>query len=89
VYDPEFQKKVSKIKQGLTPEKLCYNETYCLRFFAREVFEIGFDEKPSYTKLKHMLASVMLEENICPDNLFDWSKFYNQRRMMQNSSEDS
>lgn len=39
--------------------------------------------------MKHLLVEILLNDNICPNNLFDWSKFYQSRRMMQNDSQDS
>lgn len=65
--------KVGLIKRQLTPEKVCQNQAHLLLSFVQEVFEIEYYEEPCYSKLKFMLVSVLLNQGISPDSVFDWS----------------
>lgn len=57
------------------PRELCVGPAHCILPFVSDIFELKFDEEPCYSKLKHHLIKVLLTYNLCPDNVFDWSKF--------------
>jgi hypothetical protein len=73
--DPKYFEHVSKIKNEMTAESLCMGQAKGLRPFVREIFSYGYLETPNYSKLKHLLASFLMEHSVCPDDIFDWSKF--------------
>lgn len=77
--DPLFFEKMKKIKTEMTPETLCANQAVILGPFVEEIFNYRFEDTPNYPKLKHLLARVLLEHQVCPDNVFDWSKFPKNR----------
>ena len=47
--------RVLKIKKAQTMQKLCYNESKCLKKFTYEVFSLEYEEEPNYEKLKKLL----------------------------------
>jgi len=47
-----------------------------LQPFAEEIMSYGFDDKPTYEKLKFLIVKSLLDKEICPNLLFDWS-FHN------------
>lgn len=59
----------------MTPEKLCIGDAKHLLAFVKAAFKIEFEEKPEYSKLKYILANVLLDSNVAPNLKFDWSKF--------------
>lgn len=59
--DPLFFEKVSKIKLAMTPSQLCSGQASKLMPFVSDIFNYGFSEQPNYSKLKHQLASFLLE----------------------------
>ena len=73
--DPHFFKKVARIKNRLTAEDLCFDRAKIILPFVTEIFELSFYDKPDYSRLKFMLVRAMLNENIAPSMVFDWSKF--------------
>ena len=64
------------MKNTLTPESLCCcsEEGMKLLPFFRIVFNLKFEEKPDYDKLKFMLIKTLLDSNQTPDKKFDWIK---------------
>lgn len=63
----------------MTPKGLCVGKAKALEPMVKEIFEYKFDEAPNYSKLKHLLACFLLQHSVCPDNIFDWSKFSKKR----------
>jgi hypothetical protein len=41
--------------------------------FVKEIFSYDFYDTPNYSKLKHLLTSLLLEHDVSPDQVFDWS----------------
>jgi serine/threonine protein kinase len=72
--DPEFFKKIGKIKKDLTIEQICSNKAKPLIPFTMEVYNLKFDDEPPYQKLNFLLSSILLEQNKVPSNKFDWSR---------------
>jgi serine/threonine protein kinase len=70
----------SKIKKSLTANDLCTEEAKYLLPFAEEAFDLEFDERPDYCKLKFMLKSILLNKDVVPDLYFDWSTMPRKRR---------
>jgi hypothetical protein len=64
-----------KIKLNMTPEKMCQDQAALLLPFIQEASSYEFDEEPNYSKLKHLLSLILLDQNIVPDLKHDWSKF--------------
>lgn len=72
---PDFCEKVWQIKKELSPETLCSGNATTLIPFVEEIFSYKFEEKPEYSRLKHLLKKVILKHDVCPDLMYDWSKF--------------
>lgn len=72
--DPSFIKKVVEIKVKMGPKEICVGSSKCILPFVIDIFNLKFHEEPCYSKLKHHLIKVLLTNNLCPDNIFDWSK---------------
>ena len=43
--------------------------------FAKEVYNIGFKEKPNYGKLRFLLTKEMLNIDLVPSLKFDWNNY--------------
>ena len=58
----------------LTPESYCCGSDEGMKLlpFLNIVFNLKFDEKPDYDKLKFMLIKVLLDSNETPDKKYDW-----------------
>lgn len=66
-------KKLRLLKNLYTPEKLCDSEeTKILLPFIKNVFAIGFDEEPDYSKLNFCLLKALLDLDQVPSRQFDW-----------------
>jgi hypothetical protein len=59
----------------MTVEELCVGESKLLLPFAKAKFELEYCEKPDYSKLKFLLAQVLLIHDEAPNLRFDWSRF--------------
>ena len=46
--------------------------------FAKEIFNIGFKEKPNYKKLRFLLEKNLLDQNMVPNKQYDWNKDLNE-----------
>jgi hypothetical protein len=68
----------------MTPKSLCDGMARALEPFVSEVFNYKFSETPNYSKLKHLLASFLMAHQICPDDVFDWSKFVKKKPFLAN-----
>ena len=68
-------KSVGKLKIKLRPKDLCTGSALELLPFCEDIFMLKFEEEPNYGKLRHMLVSILLKENIAPNVTFDWSTF--------------
>jgi hypothetical protein len=60
----------------MTPQELCIEGQNSSKLLplAIEAFNYKFDETPDYNKLKFLLCKILLDKNIVPDVLFDWSE---------------
>ena len=45
----------------------------CLKSILAYAYELEFAEEPNYDKIKHLLKSVLLDEEQLPHKKFDWS----------------
>jgi hypothetical protein len=57
----------------MTPHKLCLGTSGVLLQFTEEVFKYDFADKPDYSKLRFLLTKVLLEKDITPNLIYDWS----------------
>ena len=42
--------------------------------FIKLVYDLKFEQKPDYDKLKFMLTKILLDSNKIPDKQYDWMK---------------
>ena len=68
-------KSVGKLKNNLKPKHLCTGSALELLPFCEDIFSIKFEKEPNYGKLRHMLVTILLKEQLVPNLLFDWSTF--------------
>ena len=63
------------MKNRVTPEILCgqNEETGVLLPFMKEIFALDFSEKPDYKKLKFLLVQGILDQDLVPDEQYDWN----------------
>lgn len=40
-----------------------------------EIFKMTFKQTPHYNKLRFTLARILLERNVSPDTVFEWTRF--------------
>lgn len=73
--DPNFFYKVAAIKRKLKAKELCVDKAACFEPFCSYVFKMKFSEEPNYGLLKHLLVKCLLQKNIVPDMIFEWSFF--------------
>lgn len=74
--DPNYYNDIYNIKTTISVAELCCGPAEALLFpFANEIFNLKFDEKPHYARLRHHLIKILLDNNIGPNSLFDWSRF--------------
>lgn len=66
---------VKKVKEVMTPELMCVDESIHLYSFVKEIFAYEYKQVPDYAKLKHLLGCILLQKEIIPNLKFDWSKF--------------
>ena len=55
--------------------------------FAKEIYKIEFHEKPDYNKLRFLLTKEMLKKDLTPTQKFDWNKFEQPPRSINNISD--
>lgn len=48
-----------------------------------DIFNIGFDERPDYQKIKFHLLKCILDINESPNKQFDWNKKYFREEQME------
>ena len=44
-------------------QKLCYDDSICLKKFVYEIFSLEFNQDPDYEHLKKLLKEALLQEN--------------------------
>lgn len=57
----------------MEPAYLCVGRACNLLPYLKYAYELEFDEKPDYSKLRHIFVKILLERNQIPDNVFDWN----------------
>jgi hypothetical protein len=67
--------KISKAKIEMTPKKLCVDLAAPLLPLAEKVFALRFEEEPEYSRLRFMMAKILLKKDVAPNLIFDWSRF--------------
>lgn len=74
-----------KMKNEYTPDLLCQSdETIRLKPFVQDIFQLGYEDTPNYEKLRFYLLKILLEQNISPNNQYDWNeKFVKMTQPMQ------
>jgi len=55
------------MKLNKTVEEICGKQAPWLIPFFKVVYEIEFDEKPYYSRLRHILTCAVMDENEIPD----------------------
>ena len=77
-------------KLALSYEKLCHNfNSSHMVPFAKEIFSIGFKEKPNYSKLRFLLEKNLLDKNMVPNNIYDWNKSKETCQIIEDISDES
>jgi len=66
------------MKNMLTPEMLCAESEEGQRLipFLKEIFDLEFDQKPNYDKLRFTLVRGLLNLNETPNKEYDWNAEY-------------
>lgn len=66
------------MKNMLTPELLCAESEEGQRLipFLKEIFDLDFDQKPNYDKLRFTLVRGLLNLNETPNKEYDWNADY-------------
>ena len=66
------------MKNMLTPELLCAESEEGQRLipFLKEIFDLEFDQKPNYDKLRFTLVRGLLNLNETPNKEYDWNAEY-------------
>jgi hypothetical protein len=82
IKEKEFFKKIKRLKRKHTPADLCAGHANRLKAFVEACFGIQFTEDPDYPKLKHLLVKALLERDLVPNEVFDWSSFNHRKTMM-------
>ena len=69
------KRKFYKNKIDSTAESAC-KITGCPEFldFASLIYELKYDEKPDYNKLRFLLTKILLDDEIVPSKKFDWNE---------------
>lgn len=61
-------------KNKYTPKKFC-SSSECDYFieFAELIYDLRFDEKPEYGKLRFILEKNLMDVDLYPSRVFDWT----------------
>ena len=69
----EFDR-IKYLKNKMAPEELCQTpESGLLLKFIKEIFQMGFEDKPKYQFLRSLLIDSMNSLKEIPNNQYDWS----------------
>ena len=41
--------------------------------FVQEIYSLRFDEEPNYNKLNFLLAKILMNANLVPDEQYEWN----------------
>ena len=72
--------KIGKIKLSLTSGQLCKKRALPLLPLLDYVYSLDFEQEPNYGKMRHILVSILIEQNKVPTKMFEWSQWRNNRR---------
>ena len=59
------------MKLELSIEAICGREDWLIPFF-KVIYELEFEEKPYYSRLRHILTCSLMDENEIPNMVFEW-----------------
>ena len=61
----------------MTPKDLCQSvEAKTFLPFVEEIFSYKFEDTPNYNKLRFYLTKALLDNEMMPNNIFDWNNNY-------------
>lgn len=66
---------IGKAKLGMSPKEICPSiESRELLPFVQEIYSLRFDEEPNYSKLNFLLAKILMNLNLAPDDQYEWNQ---------------
>lgn len=66
---------MGEIKCTSTPAQLCTGKGICMLPFMEIIDALKFDETPNYGYLRHLLLTILLDKDMAPSVIYDWSRF--------------
>ena len=88
-YNIKIIKEIIKIKEKITPDKLCQGLPEEFTEFIKYSKNLHFDEEPNYEYLKGLFMSVLSKNNYKNDFIFFWIKNENKEERKIVSKRDS
>ena len=59
----------------MKPKDICPSyESRLLLPFVEEIYSLTFNEEPNYNKLHFLLAKVLMDSNLIPDDKYEWNR---------------
>ena len=81
---------IGKGKLNMSPEEICPSaESRELVPFVKEIYSLGFNEEPNYNKLNFLLAKVLMNSNLAPDDQYEWNKHLNVKSKSEKKKQPS
>ena len=65
--------KILEFKTNTPPEDFLGKRAKYLIPLLQYAYDLEFEEKPDYERLKFMFQKVLMDKDFMPDRVFDWS----------------
>ena len=67
--------RIKRLKNRFTPKQFCLlSKTQYLTEFSEAIYNLSFEEKPDYGLLRFFLIKNLMQQDLVPNNDFDWIK---------------